>query len=110
MAVDDVITDAEFSLANNTEKAVQPASGVEWLITQGMGSNDQNSDNSTWWMVAVDGNQETILQAGETSKGSTGGGLNYQNGALLFTNSQYLSIRNSASGTKTLGFHGIQTK
>lgn len=110
MAVDDFITDIESSQGTNTELAVQPASGVEWAITAGLGSNSSNQNDSTWWFVAFDGQSENALRAGETTHGETAGNVGVVQGTLYMTNTEYHSIRNSNAGTKSVGFCGVQTK
>jgi hypothetical protein len=108
MAIDDVSSDYETSVANNGYLSVQPASGDEWLVTHiimtgVVGTWDILSHTST--AIAVigyfGGNATTDFEFGPV-------GLNEQ--AWLVTNSEYIRIKNRTSGTRSMGYSAIKTK
>ena len=107
MAIDDVISDYETSVANNAKLSIQAASGDEWLITHIFVEGT--------FKLVLTVNAETVdfgpmgANTAETEDWSLGGGGQGAQ-ALLVSNSDFPRMSNKSGGTKSLGFSAIKTK
>ena len=107
MAIDDVVSSYQNSVANNGALSIQPASGDEWLVTQLM---SQHSGTMTIRSHG-DTNMTSGIFAGATSVTEDMQYAGTRSFKFLVTNSEYIKLYNNASGaTKVLGFSAIKTK
>ena len=108
MAIDDIVSDYEVSVANNNFGSIQPASGDEWLVTQimypsngsvGMAPHTQD----VYWAQGLFGGvtSPATLQWDD---------LGARPVKFLCTNSEYIRISNQSGGALTCGFSAIKTK
>ena len=112
MAVDDVVSDWEETIAGGAEFSVQPSSGVEWLVSwAGM-----NTTDTTHHMVTRTGGSANVI--GAIAPGATGAtNLNMMEamwsagGQRLFvTNREYFVILNGGASARDAAYSAIQTK
>jgi len=108
MAIDDIVSDYEVSVANSNFGSIQPASGDEWLVTHllyptngavGMAPHTQD----VYWAQGLFGGvtSPATLQWDD---------LGARPVKFLCTNSEYIRMYNSSGGTLFLGFSAIKTK
>lgn len=108
MAVGDAISVTEFSVGNNGNYSIQPASGVEWVVTWLGGAN--KSGIQTRWSGLNDQMRHT-WRGGNTSRTERYAfGSNNSMVHWTLTNSVYLRARNEGGATYRGAFCGIQTK
>lgn len=106
MAIDDVISDYETSVANAARVSLQPASGDEWLVTDWiMLGNPWNINPHTDTSVFRVG-----LWGGSTSSTDDFAAIAMHESRLLLTNSEYVRFLNSTGSTGNFGFSAIKTK
>ena len=108
MAIDDVVSDYEVSVANNNFGSIQPASGDEWLVTQIMYPSNGSvglapHSSSVYWSPGLFGGNTT---SGTLDWDHLGG----RPLKFLCTNSEYIRINNQSGGALTCGFSAIKTK
>ena len=107
MAVDDVISDYETSVANGARMSIQPASGDEWLLTNLL------SEYAPYHLNPHTNTAEfnTGAMGGNTGSGDDFGAFGGIRGTrFLVTNSEYLRLENTSGATSIMGFSGIKTK
>jgi len=96
MAVSDVVSELA-SVANLDYVTIQPGAGVEWLI-----HNIYHEDAIELYFY--DGTNSLKFEA-DSSFGA------YFGMAIHVTNTHYLRVKNTAaSGSKLIGYDGVQTK
>jgi len=109
MAIDDIISDFETSVADGALASIQPASGDEWCLT-----NIAEDYGGTTWQILSDTNLD------EWSVGNFGGntsvtadiglsGLRRQIRCFL-TNGEFIRVKNSSGTTGHFGYSAIKTK
>lgn len=111
MAVDDVISDWEVAWAATTTVSIQPASGVEWLLTEIFtteGTTNEGLMYPTTTDAALHGftmgsggyvdNQDLAVLTGMTSR------------RWFVTNAQYPRLRNGGAQVNAFAYNGLQTK
>jgi hypothetical protein len=111
MARGDVISDWEVAIGATTTVSVQPASGVEWMITK-ISHTLSTVNNMQMYPVSTDAGLYTALGGGETAAVVVLDVLLHAaHGAKLFvTNSQYFRVRNNNAGAQQFIYSGVQTK
>ena len=107
MAIDDVISDFETSVAATAILSIQPASGDEWLVTQ------INCPGTMLYGLL----SQTVTQAlkpghygGETAESQDLGDVGTHPIKFLLTNSDYLRVQNNSGSTREFGYSAIKTK
>jgi hypothetical protein len=109
MAIDDVISDYDTTVANNARLSLQPASGDEWLITQVLtisaGTNTGISPHTvnSQYAAGLWGGETTDEQYALSDVGAN-------QVEFLVTNSEYIRLNNESGGSITMGFSAIKTK
>ena len=108
MAVDDVISDYETSVADNARSSIQPASGDEWLLTH------IGIDYASSWLMTSHTNTD------EWAAGVVGGITAVANDILphgivtiysfLLTNGEYIRVKNASGSSGHFGYSAIKTK
>lgn len=107
MAIDDVISDYENSLAQNAALSLQPASGDEWLVVHIMVVGDSWTINSH---TNAD-NSRTGVWGGATNPAVADFSVaSLHELRYLVSNSEYIRVRNGTTGTAVTGFSAIKTK
>lgn len=109
MAIDDVVSDTEISVAGSASTEIRPASGDEWLLGGLFSESDTASDSDM--MTPGGQNLNSALNAGETSvTGARYIGNFCRDHRIFLTNDEYLKMINRNSGTLDMGFSAIKTK
>ena len=108
MAIDDVMSDYEVSVANGAFASIQPASGDEWLVTQlmyptnaGVSASPHTTD-IYWNQGLVGGKTAPDFLAWDD--------IGARPTSFLVTNSEYIRMSNQSGVTLFLGFSAIKTK
>lgn len=108
MAIDDVVSSYNNSLANGANLSIQPTSGDEWLMTSAF---TRDASDIHLYPHTSDGAATTGLWGGRTTANAALSlGMGYSTIQLLLTNSEYVRINNSSGGTKVVGYSAIKTK
>ena len=109
MAIDDVVSDYETSVANNAKVTIQPASGDEWLVTQLL---VEGPSEALWTLEShtQTNDYESGLYGGDTSYNTSLGIVGVRTYKLLMTNSEYVRMHNQTGATRYAGFSAIKTK
>jgi hypothetical protein len=111
MAVDDVISDWEVAWAATTTVSIQPASGVEWLLTE-IFTTEGATNEGLIYPTTTD-SPLTSFVPGATSFGPN------QDLAVItglasrrwfVTNAQYPRLRNAGGEVNAFAYNGLQTK
>jgi len=111
MAVDDVISDWEVAWGATTTVSVQPASGVEWLLTE-IFTTEGATNEGLIYLLTTDAPIHTFVPGATTFSDN-------QDAAVLtgmasrrwfVSNGQYLRMRNNGSGATAFCYNGLQTK
>ena len=111
MAVDDVISDWEVAWAATTTVSIQPASGVEWVLTE-IFTTEGTTNEGLMYLLSTDAPIHTFVP-GATSFSDN------QDAAVLtgmvsrrwfVTNAQYPRMRNDGAQVNAFCYNGLQTK
>ena len=109
MAIDDVMSDYETSVANNSALSLQPTSGDEWLVTHFL----LTGSTGTWDMISHTNGEFTAagMWGGSTAAGfEIGQQIGVHQVRYLVTNSEYIRLNNRTAATRDIGFSAIKTK
>lgn len=111
MAIDDVISDWDQDISATSYFSLQPASGVEWLITKCYTVETVVSE-SMLRPLTSDVNLVTQYPGIATATGGAGDVALFSLAPRrwFMTNGNYARIYNASSSTHQLAFSGLQTK
>jgi hypothetical protein len=98
MAVGDQVVGGTYNVANNGTIDIQPAAGVEWLITT-VGSQAAKSMEVYY---LVNGTDAVLV---DSLTGGSSHGLQWR-----LTNTQILRLKNTSGGSALLFYAGVVTK
>jgi len=110
MARGDIISDWDVTIAATTTISVQPASGVEWLVTEIYST--EGVDSGVQLYPTTDNDSLKMAYPGSTSFSAA---VHIQLFGVVsrkwfLTNAQYLRIRNAEVNEETFIYSGLQTK
>ena len=109
MAIDDVVSDYETSVANGSKVTIQPASGDEWLVTHIL---VEAPSEALWTLESHTETNDfaTGLYGGDTVWSTPLGIVGVRPYKLLLTNSEFVRLHNQAGADRYAGFSAIKTK
>lgn len=110
MAVDDVISDWEVSISSGGRTALQPGSGVEWLITELLSDELTNSEAVIFPTVTSDYYKTQPPNVSSFVPNASMINMFVNPAYWTVTNGQYPRMANEGSATEIWIYSGIQTK